>query len=95
MIQKSEDEQLTNFHWHAKVKTMPKPWHSLQRSMKNQAGLLPAMSVKLTRPTKIAKTGGLYAVADVLTSPVMMGSGMTTILSLMETLFSNQWRRDN
>ena len=73
----SEDEQLTNFHWHAKVKTMPKANGGLYFHTQYEESGWPfagyECQVNQTHKDR-KKTGGLYAVADVLdTSPVKDG----------------------
>ena len=71
------DEQFTNFHWHAKVKTLPQANSGLYFHTKYQDAGWPAAGyecqVNQTHKDR-KKTGGLYAVADVLDeSPVKDG----------------------
>ena len=71
------DEQFTNFHWHATVKTMPKANSGLYFHTEYQDSGWPAKGyeaqVNQTHQDR-KKTGGLYAVADVLDeSPVADG----------------------
>lgn len=71
------DEQFTNFHWHAKVKTMPQANSGLYFHTQYQDSGWPAAGyecqVNQTHKDR-KKTGGLYAVADVLDeSPVKDG----------------------
>jgi len=71
------DEQFTNFHWHATVKTMPKANSGLYFHTQYQDSGWPAAGyecqVNQTHGDR-KKTGGLYAVADVLDeSPVEDG----------------------
>ena len=69
-----EDEQLTNFHWHAKVKTMPNANSGIYfHTQYQESGWLAAgyeAQVNQTAEDR-RKTGGLYAIADVIdTSPI-------------------------
>jgi hypothetical protein len=71
------DEQFTNFHWHATVKTMPKANSGLYFHTAYQESGWPAKGyeaqVNQSHPDR-KKTGGLYAIADVLDeSPVADG----------------------
>lgn len=71
------DEQFTNFHWHAKAKTMPGANSGLYFHTQYQDAGWPdagyECQVNQTHRDR-KKTGGLYAVADVLdTSPVKDG----------------------
>jgi hypothetical protein len=72
-----EDEQFTSFHWHAKVKTMPKANSGLYFHTQYQDSGWPAagFECQVNQTHKDPKkTGGLYAVDDVLdTSPVQDG----------------------
>lgn len=73
----AENEQLTDFHWHAKVKTMPKANGGLYFHTQYEDSGWPSAGyecqVNQTHKDR-KKTGGLYAVADVLdTSPVKDG----------------------
>lgn len=72
-----QDEQFTSFHWHAKVKTMPKANSGLYFHTHYQDAGWPEAGfecqVNQTHKDR-KKTGGLYAVADVLDqSPVKDG----------------------
>lgn len=71
------DEQFENFHWHAKAKTMPKANSGLYFHTEYQDSGWPAKGfecqVNQTHGDN-KKTGGLYAVADVMhQSPVADG----------------------
>ena len=76
-----EDEELTNFHWHAKVKTMPNANSGLYFHTQYQESGWPSAGYEAqVNQTAVdrRKTGGLYAIADVLdTSPVEDGEWYT------------------
>ena len=84
----SEDEQLTNFHWHAKVKTMPKANGGLYFHTQYEESGWPSAGyecqVNQTHKDQKKLVDSMQLLTSLIHHPSRKGSGMTTTLLLTE-----------